>query len=190
MQKTEEQKSSPIFTIPNILTTCRILLIPVFIWFYCFQKKEQIAFGVLILSGITDILDGFIARRFHMISSLGKILDPVADKLTQAAVLICLGSRYPLLLILVGMLVIKEIISGCMSLLVIKKTNQVKGADWHGKVTTVLLHITMLIHLIWKPIPSKASIALIGLSAVMMVVSFVLYFCRNILLLKKQEELA
>lgn len=125
-----------------------------------------------------------------MISSLGKVLDPIADKLTQAAVLICLGSRYPLLLILVGMLAVKEIISGCMSLLVIKKTNQVKGADWHGKVTTVFLHITMLIHLIWKPIPSKASIALIGLSAVMMVVSFVLYFCRNILLLKKQEELA
>lgn len=188
MPKREEQKNSPIFTIPNILTTCRILLIPVFVWFYSFQEQEHIAFGVLVLSGITDVLDGFIARQFHMTSSLGKVLDPVADKLSQAAVLICLGNRHPLLFMLLGILVIKEIITGCMSLLAIHKTSQVKGADWHGKVTTVFLYITMLIHLIWETIPLKISMALIGLSAFMMVVSFVMYFGRNISLLKKQEE--
>lgn len=187
MQKTEERKKDRIFTIPNILTTCRIFLIPIFVWFYSFQREEHIAFGILILSGITDMLDGFIARRFRMISSLGKALDPVADKLTQAAVLICLGSRYPLLLILAGMLVVKESITGCMSLLAIQKTNQVKGADWHGKVTTVFLYITMLIHIIWDSIPFEVNIILIGLSAFMMVVSFVMYFCRNISLLKKEE---
>lgn len=89
---------------------------------------------------------------------------------------------------LFGILVVKEIITGCMSLLAIQKTSQVKGADWHGKVTTVFLYITMLIHLIWETIPLKISMALIGLSAFMMVVSFVMYFGRNISLLKKQEE--
>lgn len=189
MQKTGEQKNSRIFTIPNILTMCRIFLIPAFVWFYCFQREEHIAFGILILSGVSDMLDGFIARRFHMISSLGMALDPVADKLTQATVLICLGSRNHLLFILAGMLIVKEIITGCMSLLAIQKTNQVKGADWHGKVTTALLYITMLIHLIWESPPSWISIVLIGLSAFMMVISFVMYFCRNISLLKEQEEL-
>ena len=188
MQKSKEQKNNPIFTIPNILTTCRIFLIPAFVWFYSFQKEEHIAFGILVLSGMTDMLDGFIARRFHMISSLGKALDPVADKLTQAAVLICLGSRHPFLFMLFGILVVKEIITGCMSLLAIQKTSQVKGADWHGKVTTVFLYITMLIHLIWETIPLAISIAMIGLIAFMMVVSFVMYFGRNISLLKKQEE--
>lgn len=188
MQKAVEQNNSKIFTIPNILTMCRIFLIPAFVWFYSFQKEVHIAFGILVLSGITDILDGFIARFFHMISSLGKALDPVADKLTQAAVLVCLGNKYPLLLILAGMLAVKEIITGCMSLLAIQKTNQVKGADWHGKVTTILLYITMLIHLVWESIPLEVSIVLVGLSAFMMAISFIMYFCRNISLLRKQEE--
>lgn len=188
MKEIRENGNSLIFTIPNILTTCRIFLIPVFVWFYSFQKEEYISFGVLALSGMTDVLDGFIARRFHMISSLGKALDPVADKLTQAAVLICLGSRYPLMILLAGMLVVKESITGCMSLLVIHKTNQVNGADWHGKVTTVFLYITMLVHLIWETISFEVSLALIGLSAFMMVASFVMYFCRNISLLKSRRN--
>lgn len=189
MQKSKKQKNNSIFTVPNILTTFRIFLIPAFIWFYSFQKEEHIAFGILVLSGMTDVLDGFIARRFHMISSLGKALDPVADKLTQVVVLICLGNRFPFLFILVGMLAVKEIITGCMSLLAIHKTNQVNGADWHGKATTVFLYITMLAHLIWKTIPVEVSLALIGLSVFMMVVSFVMYFCRNISLLKSRRNL-
>lgn len=55
------------------------------------------AVAVLALSGITDILDGFIARRFGMVSDVGKILDPVADKLTQGAVILCLAFRYSLM---------------------------------------------------------------------------------------------
>ena len=79
----------------------------------------------------------YIARRFHRISNLGKILDPVADKLTQAAMLICLFTRFPHVLLLIAIMAGKElymVVSGC---LVIQKTGKVHGADWHGKIRCV-----------------------------------------------------
>ena len=93
------------------------------------------------LSGLTDLADGYIARRFHRISNLGKILDPVADKLTQAAMLICLFTRFPHMLLLIVIMAGKElymVVSGC---LVIRKTGKVHGADWHGKIVTFAQHI-------------------------------------------------
>ena len=99
-------------TIPNILSCFRIILIPVFIVCYLNTPAEGIAIWpvlVLLFSGLTDVLDGFIARHFNMISDLGKMLDPVADKLTQAAVIGCLTVRFPELLILFIVYVIKEI---------------------------------------------------------------------------------
>lgn len=95
---------------------------------------------VLILSGLTDLADGYIARRFNMTSDLGKALDPVADKLTQAAMMLCLLTRFRLMLIPLSIIVIKELVTGVFSLVVIKKTGRVMSADWHGKLTTLLLY--------------------------------------------------
>lgn len=78
----ENQFEKKIFTIPNLLSAFRLLLIPVFVWAYCIKKAYLLTAGVLLLSGLTDMADGFIARRFHMISDLGKMLDPIADKLS------------------------------------------------------------------------------------------------------------
>lgn len=72
-----------ILTIPNVLSFFRLCLIPVIIWMYCSKRDYVRTAVILLLSGATDILDGFIARRFNMVSDLGKVLDPVADKLTQ-----------------------------------------------------------------------------------------------------------
>ena len=115
---TMQEPSKKIFTIPNLLSMVRILLLPVFVWLYSVKKEYMAAFVVLLLSGVTDLLDGFIARRFHMISVLGKMLDPIADKLTQAAVLLSLGSRFPLLFVLAALFVLKEAVTGVMFLVV------------------------------------------------------------------------
>lgn len=181
---TTPERENRIITIPNILSVCRIIMIPVFIWAYCCRKEYPLAFLILCLSGITDLVDGFIARTFHMVSNLGKALDPLADKLTQGAVLLCLGSRYPQMLFLAGLLVAKEIITGLMSLSAIHKTKEVKGADWHGKVTTCLLYFTMLLHILWGGIPQTTSVLLTVLCVIMMAVSFVMYFRRNVTLLR------
>lgn len=125
----EGMANKRIFTIPNLLSVFRLVLIPVFVWTYCVREAYLVTAGILLLSGLTDIADGFIARRFHMVSDLGKALDPIADKLTQAAMLFCLVIRFPLMwfpLIALGM---KEISGGILSLLTIRRTGIVMGAD-------------------------------------------------------------
>ena len=85
-----ETRGKEILTVPNLLSMLRLCMIPLFVWLYCAKEAFGATALVLVLSGITDIVDGFIARRFHMVSDFGKILDPIADKLTQAAMLLCL----------------------------------------------------------------------------------------------------
>lgn len=181
---TTPERENRIITIPNILSVCRILMIPVFIWAYCYRKEYLLAFWILCLSGVTDLVDGFIARTFHMVSNLGKALDPIADKLTQGAVLLCLGIRFPQMFFLAGLLTVKEITTGLMSLSAIHRTKQVKSADWHGKITTCFLYLTMLLHIFWSSIPQTASIFLTVLCVITMAVSFVMYFRRNVTLLR------
>lgn len=185
---TTPERENRIITIPNFLSVCRIIMIPVFIWVYCCRKEYLLAFWVLCLSGVTDLVDGLIARTFHMVSNLGKALDPIADKLTQGAVLLCLGIRFPQMFFLAGLLAAKEITTGLMSLSAIHKTKEVKSADWHGKVTTCLLYFTMLLHILWGGIPQTASVLLTVLCVIMMAVSFVMYFRRNVTLLRSGES--
>lgn len=181
------KREKQIITIPNTLTMCRILMIPVFVWVYCFRKEYYMAFWILFLSGVTDLADGFIARTFHMVSDFGKALDPIADKLTQWAVLLCLGIRFPQMIVLAGLLVAKETTTGIMSLLAIRKTKEVRSANWHGKITTCLLYVTMLLHIIWIDIPQEVSILLTVLCLAAMTVSFVMYFRRNISMLRADD---
>lgn len=186
-EKKMRKKKNGWLTIPNLLSLFRLLLIPVIIWLYFWKEEYIYAAAVIMLSGITDVVDGYIARTFNMVSDAGKILDPIADKLTQAAVLICLGSRYPLLLLLVLIMAVKEAVSGLMTLAAIKKTKEIKGADWHGKVTTCLLYFTMLLHLLWIDIPNFVTIITTVLCLCFMLLSFSLYFCRNVKLLREKR---
>ncbi len=175
----QDENLNRIVTIPNLLSLFRLLLIPVLIWSYCIKKDYSGTGWILLLSGVTDIADGFIARKFHMISNLGKILDPVADKLTQATMLFCLFTRFPHMIVPLVLMALKELymaVSGCM---VIRKTGKVSGADWHGKIVTVLLYGMVIVHIIWIHIPVLVSDILIGICVAMMVISFVLYFKKH-----------
>ncbi len=179
-----------IFTIPNLLSSIRILLIPLFLWFYLAKDDVTATAVLLALSALTDMLDGFIARHFDCVSDLGKALDPVADKLTQLAMLICLLFRFPRMIILIIVLCVKEVFVGSTQLLVIHRTEEVLGADWHGKVTTILLYGVMLLHLLWLDLPAELSFALELLCIAMLLLSGVLYGLRNIRAAKaaKTEE--
>lgn len=189
----EEKKKDEVFTIPNIISFLRITLIPLFMYFF-FADQTWWAVGTLLLSGISDILDGWIARTFNQVSDLGKALDPISDKLTQIAVLFCLVMRFPERLILPLVLVIvKEFVTGIFGLMTLKRTNIVKGARWYGKLTTVVLYFTMAFHLIWslfpeifpnEVLPEYLSWGGIILSCVLMVVSFILYVNRYIRIMK------
>ncbi|MBO4872557.1 MAG: CDP-alcohol phosphatidyltransferase family protein [Lachnospiraceae bacterium] len=181
MEETREKDySHKIFTIPNMLTMLRILLIPLFLWVYLGVKNQYLALGVLAFSFFTDFLDGFIARKYHMVSEFGRALDPVADKLNQASILIALSFRYPIMLIPFGIMFVREIYLGILMLIVIKRSHHVFQAEWYGKVTTFLIYFTMALHLIWPgTVPKTVSWITMGITLFFQLLSFALYAVRN-----------
>lgn len=186
--KSKNETENKILTIPNLLSLFRLILIPFIIWLYSFRKEYYIAGALLILSGLTDLADGYIARHFNAISNIGKILDPIADKLTQAAMLFCLVTRFPLMAAPFGFLVIKELFIGTTGLLMIRKTHKVVGADFHGKVATTLLYAMMILHIFWVDIPSTVSAITVGICLISMAFTLLVYGSRNLRVLQGQEE--
>ena len=177
-----------IITVPNILSLLRLCLIPVIVWLYCFRNDYLLTTLVLVISGATDVIDGIIARRFGMISDFGKAFDPVADKLTQIVTLFCLVVRFPHMIIPLVVLTVKEVLAAIFNMITIKKTGEVMGAVWHGKLNTVLLYSMMVIHLVWFRIPAVVSDILIVVCTAMMLLSAVLYNMRNARALEQHKE--
>lgn len=96
-----------LLSIPNLMGYFRLIMIPVFVWLYLRASTDADYYRAAIVMGIssiTDMFDGMIARKFNMITEFGKLLDPLADKLTHGAILLCLWSRYPLILLLLSCL--------------------------------------------------------------------------------------
>ena len=172
-------------TIPNLLSVFRILLIPVIAWLYCGRGSYPLAACMLALSGATDIADGFIARRFHMVSDLGKVLDPVADKLTQTAMLACLLTRFEVMWGLLAVLVVKEAVMAAMGLFVIRRTREVYSARWHGKLATCVIYTVIFLHIVWYSIPTGISAALAWCAIGTILMSLVLYTVQNIRKLRR-----
>lgn len=132
-----------IWTIPNILSYFRILLIPVIILCYLYAENPWVAVGVIVVSGLTDAADGYIARRFNMISEFGKFIDPVADKLTQVSMAACLIVRYPMMWLLFLLMVLRESCLFIWGYLALRKNSYMSGARWYGKISTALVYGVM-----------------------------------------------
>ncbi len=186
-QKTDRPSKyeKKVITIPNILSFFRICLIPVIVWLYCVKQNYMWAGYILLLSGVTDMADGYIARHFHMVSDLGKMLDPIADKLTQGVMLLCLVFRFPLMAVPFVLMIAKEIYMGISGILLIRRTGNVSGADWHGKAATCFLYAMMILHVFWHEITPAVSAVSIIACTVLIGASFMLYGIRNAKLLKK-----
>ena len=133
-----------IFTIPNLLTFLRLALIPVYTSIYLDTENAPLAAGILAFSCVTDLLDGMIARRFHMVSNLGKFLDPLADKITQLSVLLCLSTRYSLINALIPLFVVKECMQSALAYFHFRNGKTLGGALWAGKVCTAYLFISLV----------------------------------------------
>ena len=176
----EEKYKHKIVTIPNVLSLLRLLLIPLILWMYVVKHDPLWTCAILVLSGVTDIVDGIIARRCHMVSDFGKAFDPVADKLTQIAMLFCLVTRFRWMLLPLCVMVVKEVAAGILGLVVIRKTGNVDGSVWHGKATTVSLYSMMAIHLIWYNIPGVLSGILIGACTALALLSAFMYTRENV----------
>ena len=113
-----------IFSIPNLMGYFRILLIPVFSWIYIHADgvSDYYMAAVLVgISGLTDMFDGKVARKFNMITELGKFIDPLADKLTQGALVLCFAVRYPLMRAVLALFILKEGFMGIMGRHVVRQ---------------------------------------------------------------------
>ena len=167
-----------ILTIPNLLSLFRLILIPVYVSLYL-QAESPFQFyaagGILAISCLTDAVDGKIARKYHMVSTLGKILDPLADKVTQFALTVCLSLRYPILRPVLVLFVVKElfqIILGAVNLL---HGRMLPGALMAGKICTTVL-FTSLITLVLFPDMNPSLVNGIALlDGVFLLISFVSY---------------
>lgn len=167
-----------LFTIPNLLSLFRLVLIPVYMVIYLNAKDHTdyfIAAGILAVSCLTDAIDGKIARHFNMISTIGKILDPLADKATQFTLILCLAIRNPVIWTLVILFVIKEGFQLIAGLLTLRKGKMLTGALISGKICTTVLFIS-LIMLVMMPGLSKEAVSVItAIDCISMCIAFIGY---------------
>lgn len=170
------------FSIPNILSYFRLLLIPLFIVLYV-QEDFTEALITLAASGLSDILDGLIARKYDMVTDLGKVLDPVADKLTQCAMMICVAMRYPAMWWLLGLHVVKEIVMLIMGWYVLKRTDTVNSAIWAGKLCTGVIYAVMMLHVMLPHLPQPVSVGCTIVCAGLIVLSLIVYTARYVKIL-------
>lgn len=147
-----------ILTIPNLISLFRLLLIPVYIILYLNAKtvyEYYLAGAILAVSCLTDLIDGVIARKFNMVSNLGKLLDPFADKLTQFTVTLCLCLKYPVLLPVLILIIAKETFQLIAFTINIKKGKALDGALLSGKICTTILFVTLILLVLFPTISPR-----------------------------------
>lgn len=135
-----------IFTIPNIISMFRLILIPLFVITYFIETESNYYFWsilIVVISGLSDVVDGFIARRFNMVSDFGKVLDPIADKLTQVVVILSLAIKHPTIFPMFAVLFLKELLTLFGAVHLLSKGTKPMSSKWFGKLSTVVLFITM-----------------------------------------------
>lgn len=167
-----------LFTIPNMLSLFRLLLIPVYIVIYLNAQSDidyYVAGGILAVSCLTDMIDGQIARHFNMISNIGKILDPLADKLTQFALIVCLTLEYEILLPVVVLFFVKEVFQLVAGLFTLSKGKMLTGALITGKISTAVLFVSLIALVMFPRMDSLYVNVFVLVDAVLLLISFVHY---------------
>lgn len=169
-------------TVPNALSAMRIVIVPFFAWAFLSDHVEFSAV-LLILSGLTDCFDGLIARKLNQVTELGKMLDPLADKLTQGVVAICLAVHFPSIRILLMIFVAKELGMLCCAVVLLKKRRRPCAAKWYGKVATVMFYVSVALIVVLDGFFHLSgtkfeviSYVLLLLTALMMIYAAVRYF--------------
>ena len=167
-----------VFTIPNLLSLFRLALIPVYITVYLNAEEDwqyYVAGAILAVSCVTDLIDGKIARRFHMISTVGKVLDPLADKATQFTLTLCLSVHYPVLRPVLVLFVIKEGFQLIVGIIHFRKGKMLPGALMAGKICTTILFVSLIALVLFPGIPHSAVNAIALVDTGFLIFSFVSY---------------
>ena len=171
----ENRIQNRVFTIPNLLSALRVALVPVFVWMY--MSRKNVLATVLLIggAGLTDMLDGLLARHMGMESRLGRILDPAADKICQAAMCLLMARRYPLMIWSLAFFAIKEAVIISLGYVYLKRTGIMNEAHWYGKAGSIVQYIVVLGLLLNPQISDFSANVMIGICIAANAVSLLFY---------------
>lgn len=167
-----------ILTIPNLLSLFRLLLIPVYVVIYLNATEQAhyyIAGGILAVSTLTDLIDGKIARRFNMVSNVGKLLDPIADKLTQFSLILCLAKHHPVLWVILCLFVLKETFQLVAMCVFLRKGKMLSGALLSGKICTTVLFVSLIVLVLMPDISAAAAVVISVVDGILLLIAFADY---------------
>ena len=181
------EKKNSALNVPNALSLIRVILVPVFVATLLFMRNIEI-WGLVVpavvyaLTAFTDMLDGKIARSFNMITTFGKFLDPLADKLTQFALLLCLAIRYPILWAVFSLFVLKELFQLFAGIVAAKRGYILKGALITGKVCTTVLFVSLVAMVIFPGMSATVVNAISLVDGIFLLIAFgdylITYLCK------------
>ena len=175
-------------TIPNALSVLRLLVIYPCVVF--FLREEYVwAALMLVISGLSDMFDGMIARHFDQYTPLGAMLDPVADKLTHGAIAVCLAFRYENMRWLVALMILKEGFMAVMGLINLRHKRKLDGARWFGKVCTGSLFAVLCVLVLFPGMKAETADVLICVEILIMTATLILYIPEFYKMKKTWEDL-
>ncbi len=184
--------------VPNSLSAFRIILIPVFCVFFLMGSQYYVYAGAaLLLSALSDMLDGFFARRLNQITELGKWLDPIADKLTLGAVVVCMWlkfhEQFPIVTPVFAILIAKELLMALGGIIFSKEHGRIIPSQWWGKLGTFLFYFCMLCIVLvsWVApdgLQDELMTVLVVVPAAAMLFAFIRYVIVAVRVLKEGNE--
>ena len=172
MRKTLKQE---VFTLPNIISFFRLFLIPFIVWVYTLKQRYILTLILVGVSALSDVIDGWIARKYNMVSDIGKILDPVADKLTQFALVVCLATVYEKMLYIAATLLVREMMMLMFGFVAVTRQHMMFSSRWFGKLATVTVYLSAASLLAYPSMPAKAVNIIMITAESVVVLSMILY---------------
>ena len=176
---------------PNKLTIARIIMIPFFVAFLMYDitgsADKWIALAIFVIASLTDTLDGYLARKYHLVTNFGKFMDPLADKLLVCSALICFTATGQLAAWITIIIIAREfIISGFR--LIAAENGVVIAANYWGKFKTVSQMIMIILLLIdLGGVFDILEQIFIWLSLALTVISLITYIWQNRSVLSMQD---
>jgi len=175
--------------IPNLLSIFRIILVPVFVavFFSDSPNAHSMATLIFILAGVTDILDGRIARKYNQITALGRVLDPLADKLMVMTVLICMGREGIIPIAVSIVYAVKECLQIIGSALLFKYVKDMPPSNRWGKSATLLFYVAIVATILFK-VPTWASRGLFICAFAVVFIALCSYIPAGVRLFKEKTK--
>ena len=161
--------------IPNILSVFRICIVPLFVYFFLTYENHYVATFIFLLAGVTDVVDGILARKNNWITNIGKVLDPFADKCMQIAALVCLAVTDLLSWWIAGILIFKEFVLLVGAFGVLKTKKVYVQSSWYGKAGTVAFYIAVVLFVTVENMTDLTKMAIGGALIAFMLFAMVMY---------------